>query len=89
MSQRHATSCTSARTKEEIYSQKGMVSVALTSLTFFWLLNKLQMVDFLKSEIYTIYTKYTIKSEIYTILNFQFILKIIMRSFTIYKHWEI
>ena len=48
MSQRHATSCTSTRTKEEIYSHKGMVSVALTSLrfnllgwsvtaTFFWI----------------------------------------------------
>ena len=34
MSQRHATSCTSARTKEEIYLHKGMVSVALTSLRF-------------------------------------------------------
>ena len=34
MSQRHATSCTSARTKEEIYSHKGMASVALTSLRF-------------------------------------------------------
>ena len=33
MSQRHATSCTSAH-KEEIYSHKGMVSVALTSLRF-------------------------------------------------------
>ena len=32
MSQRHATSCTSARAKEEIYSHKGMVSVALTLL---------------------------------------------------------
>ena len=47
MSQRHAT-CTSARTKEEIYSHEGMVTVALTSLrfnslgwsvtpTFFWI----------------------------------------------------
>ena len=34
MSQRHATSCTSARAKEEIYSHEGMVSVALTSLRF-------------------------------------------------------
>ena len=34
MSQRHATSCTSARTKKEIYSHKGMVSAALTSLRF-------------------------------------------------------
>ena len=34
MSQRHATSCTSARTKGEIYSNKGMVSIALTSLRF-------------------------------------------------------
>ena len=34
MSQRHATSCTSARTKEKIYSHKGMASVALTSLRF-------------------------------------------------------
>ena len=32
MSQRHATSCTSARAKEEIYSPEGMVSVALTLL---------------------------------------------------------
>ena len=48
MSQRHATSCTSARAKEEIYSHEGMVTVALTSLrfnslgwsvtpTFFWI----------------------------------------------------
>ena len=48
MSQRYATSCTSARAKEEIYSPKGMVSVALTLLrinslgwsvspTFFWI----------------------------------------------------
>ena len=34
MSQRHATSCTSARAKEEIYSNEGMVFVALTSLRF-------------------------------------------------------
>ena len=32
MSQRHFTSCTSARAKEEIYSPEGMVSVALTLL---------------------------------------------------------
>ena len=32
--QRHATSCTSARAKEETYSHEGMVSVALTSLRF-------------------------------------------------------
>ena len=48
MSQRHATSCTSARAKEEIYSHEGIVTVALTSLrfnslgwsvtpTFFWI----------------------------------------------------
>ena len=39
MSQRHAASCTSARTEEEIYSHKGMVFVALTSVTptFFWI----------------------------------------------------
>ena len=29
-----ATSCTSARTNEEIYLHKGMVSVALTSLDY-------------------------------------------------------
>ena len=34
MLQRHATSCTSARAKEEIYSHEGMVSVALTLLRF-------------------------------------------------------
>ena len=34
MSQSHATSCKSARTKEEIYSQEGIVSVALTSPRF-------------------------------------------------------
>ena len=48
MSQRHATSCMSARAKKEIYSHEGMVSVALTLLrfnslgwsvtpTFFWI----------------------------------------------------
>ena len=34
MSQRHATSCTSTRTKKEIYSHEGMVSVASTLLGF-------------------------------------------------------
>ena len=34
MSQRHATSCTSARAKVEIYSPEGMVSVALNFLRF-------------------------------------------------------
>ena len=34
MSQRHATSCTSARARKEIYSHEGMVSVALTLLRF-------------------------------------------------------
>ena len=34
MSQRHATSYTSAHAKEEIYSHEGMVSVALTLLRF-------------------------------------------------------
>ena len=34
MSQRHATSCASARAKEEIYSHEGMVSVVLTLLRF-------------------------------------------------------
>ena len=31
---RHATSCTSARSKDEIYSHKGMVAVVLTLLRF-------------------------------------------------------
>ena len=34
ISQRHATSCTSARAKEEVYSHEGMVAVALTLLKF-------------------------------------------------------
>ena len=34
MSQCHATSCTNARAKEEIYSHEGMVAVALTLLWF-------------------------------------------------------
>ena len=34
MSQYHATSCTSARAKEEIFSHEGMVAVALTLLRF-------------------------------------------------------
>ena len=34
MSQRHATSCTSARAKKEIYSHEGIVAVALTLLRF-------------------------------------------------------
>ena len=34
MSQHHATSCTSARAKEEVYSYEGMVAVALTLLRF-------------------------------------------------------
>ena len=34
VSQRHATSCTSARAKEEIYFHERMVSVALTLLRF-------------------------------------------------------
>ena len=34
ISQRHVTSCTSARAKEEFYSHEGMVTVAQTSLRF-------------------------------------------------------
>ena len=34
MLQRHATSCTSTRAKEEIYSHEGMVCIALTLLRF-------------------------------------------------------
>ena len=37
MSQRHATSCTSARAKEKIYSHEGMVAAALILLRFYLL----------------------------------------------------